>query len=101
LLKLHGWPALAARRHWRSEIVALQTDAQLRFAPSMRPRIDLEAIYACAALQIIPLQYGGRQALAASKTCPVSLDELLAASCDALEAAFRVACSPDQDPASP
>jgi hypothetical protein len=27
LLKLHGWPGLAARRHWRSEIVAFQTDA--------------------------------------------------------------------------
>ena len=101
LLKLHGRPALAARRHWRSEIVALQTDAQLRFAPSMRQRIDLEAIYARAALQIIPLQYGGRQAVAAPKTCPVSPDELLAASCDELEAAFRVACSQDQDPASP
>jgi hypothetical protein len=66
----------------------------------MRQRIDLDSIYARAALQIIPLQYGGRQALAAPKTCPVSLDALLAASCDALEAAFRVACSQDQDPAA-
>jgi hypothetical protein len=101
LLKLHGWPTLAARRHWRGEIVAFQTDAQLRFAPSMRQRIDVEAIYARCALQVSQLQYGGRQALAAPETCPVSLDELLTASCDALEAAFRAACSPDQDPNSP
>jgi Domain of unknown function DUF29 len=88
LLKLHCWPTLTACRHWRSEIVAFQTDAQRRFAPSMRQRIDLEAIYARAILQIEPLRYGGRQALAAPKSCPVTLDELLTAACDELEAAF-------------
>ncbi len=89
LLKIHGWPSLSSCRHWRSEIVAFQTDTQRRFAPSMRQRIDLEAIYARAVLQTLPLQYGGRQASAAPKTCPVTLHELLTTSCDDLEAAFE------------
>ncbi|MEA2727272.1 MAG: hypothetical protein QOF70_1747 [Acetobacteraceae bacterium] len=99
LLKLHRWSTLGAARHWRSEIVAFQTDAQRRFAPSMRQRIDLEAIYARAVLQIEPLRYGRKPALAAPETCPVSLDELLTASCGDLEAAFLGAHSLGQDPA--
>jgi hypothetical protein len=101
LLKLHGWPGLGACRHWRSEIVAFQTDAQRRFTPSMRQRIDLDAIYARAVLQIEPLRYGGRPALAAPTTCPVTLDALLSASCSDLEAAFRAACSHGQGRAAP
>jgi hypothetical protein len=89
LLKLQGWPTLAARRHWRSEVVAFQTDAQRRFAPSMRQRIDVEAIYARAVLQIEPLRYGGRRAAPLPAACPVTLDALLSASCSALEAVFR------------
>jgi Domain of unknown function DUF29 len=89
LLKLHGWPTLGACRHWRSEIVAFQTDAQRRFAPSMRERIDLEVLYARAVLQIDPIRYGGKLALAAPTICPVTLDELLTASCTNLEATFR------------
>jgi hypothetical protein len=101
LLKLHGWPGLGACRHWRSEIVAFQTDAQRRFTPSMRQRIDLDATYARALLQIEPLRYGGRPALAAPKICPTTLDALLSASCSDLEAAFRAACSHGQCPATP
>jgi len=89
LLKLHGWPGLAASRHWRSEIVAFQTDLQRRFAPSMRQRIDLPAIYARAVLQVEPLRYGGKPAVQAPALCPVTLDDLLTMTCDALEAAFR------------
>jgi hypothetical protein len=94
LLKSHGWPTLGACRHWRSEIVAFQTDAQHRFAPSMRQRIDLEAIYARAALQIEPLLYGGKAGLAAPANCPVTLDALLTASCAELEAGFARGRSP-------
>jgi hypothetical protein len=89
LLKVHGWPTLGACRHGRSEIVSFQTDAQRRFTPSMRRRIDLDAIYARALLQIEPLRYGGKPALAAPATCPVTLDELLTRSCNDLEAAFQ------------
>jgi hypothetical protein len=88
LLKLHGWPTLGACRHWRSEIVAFQTDAQRRFTPSMRQRIDLETIYARAVLQIEPLRYGGAAGVVPPESCPFSLDELLTAPCGTLEAAF-------------
>nr|WP_294506067.1 DUF29 domain-containing protein [uncultured Rhodopila sp.] len=94
LLKLHGWPGLSACRHWRSEIVAFQSDAQRRYAPSMRQRIDVEALYARALLQIEPLRYGGGPPRQAPGTCPVSLDDLLTAACRDLEAAFPAACTP-------
>ena len=89
LLKLHCWPSLAAGRHWRSEIVAFQTETQRRFAPSMRQRIDLEAIYGRAVLQIEPLRYAGMQPRTAPDTCPIALDDLLIATCNELEAAFE------------
>jgi hypothetical protein len=98
LLKLHGWPTLGACRHWRSEVVAFQTDAQQRFAPSMRQRIDLEAIYVRAGLQIEPLRYGSKPPLAAPSTCPVTLDEVLSKACLDLEAAFVKAKSAGTTP---
>jgi hypothetical protein len=101
LLKLHGWPTLGACRHWRSEIVAFQTDAQRRFTPSMRQRIDLNAIYARAVLQIEPLRYGGAPQLAAPGACSVTLDQLLTMSCRDLEGAFTAAHSDGQDSAAP
>ena len=89
LLKLHGWPSLATGSRWRSEIVAFQTEAQRRFAPSMRQKIDLAAIYAGTVLQIDPLRYGGRRPRIPPAACPVALDDLLTANCDELEAGFR------------
>lgn len=89
LLKLNGWPHLGACRHWRGEVIAFQTDAERRFAPSMRQRVDLAALYVRAVQQIEPLQYGGSPGKLAPATCPVTMDELLTAPCSALEAAFR------------
>ena len=54
----------------------------------MRQRIDLEAIYERAVLQIDPLRYGGKSALAPPARCTVTLDELLTAPCAVLETAF-------------
>src|SRR3954454_19185653 len=61
LIKLHGWPTVAARRHWRSELMAFQADADQRFAPSMRQRIDLANIYEHARRQVEPLRHGGKR----------------------------------------
>ena len=88
LLKLHGWPNLSAGRHWRSEIIGFQTHAAQRFAPSMRQRIDLDAIFDRAVRQIEPLRLGGYPAIAPATSCPVSLDQLLNDTCTELEAAF-------------
>jgi hypothetical protein len=86
-LKLRGWPELDAEHHWRAEIVAFQTAMERRFAPSMRQRIDLAKIYNRAKRQIDLLRYGGKSALTPPATCPVTLEQLLTASVEDLEAA--------------
>ncbi|WP_428486031.1 DUF29 family protein [Rhodopila sp.] len=85
---LHGWPNLAARRHWRSEIVTFQIDAARHFSPSMPQRLDLARLYARAVQQSEPLRHGGKSAANRPSTCPITPDELLQAPCSALEAAF-------------
>jgi hypothetical protein len=87
LLKLRGWPELDSERHWRSEIAAFQTGLEDRFSPSMRQRVDLAKIYARAKRQIDLLRYDDKEALPSSATCPVTLDQLLTASVEDLEAA--------------
>jgi hypothetical protein len=52
LLKLHAWPESQACGHWRGEIAAFRNNANRRFAPSMRQRIDVGALYAEAAEQL-------------------------------------------------
>jgi hypothetical protein len=88
LLKIHGWPGFSAAAHWRGEIVAFQGEAERRFAPSMRQRIDLEKIYGQARRQLAKLRLGGNPAFAPPAACPVTLDQLLTAEPEALEAAF-------------
>lgn len=88
LLKWHGWPEIGAEQHWRAEIVTFQSDAERRFAPSMRQRIDLAKIYQRAVQQIEFIRYGGNPAVTPPAACPVTLDQLLTASCAELETAF-------------
>ena len=52
LLKLYMWPDSQACIHWRGEVVAFQNNANRRFAPSMRQRIDIAALYAEAVKQV-------------------------------------------------
>ena len=91
LLKLHAWPSVSTARHWRSEITAFQSDAARRFAPSMRQRIDLEEIYVAASRQIKPLRQGGKPGRSPPAACPVTLDQLLTAPVEDLEAAVSSA----------
>jgi len=87
LLRLHGWPDLEADNHWRGEIVAFQTDLARRFAPSMHQRIDLTQIHDRAVRQTEVTRYDGVFGLSPPKACPVTLDQLVNASCAELEAA--------------
>ncbi len=91
LLKLHGWPGLSTTRHWRGEVVGFQGNAERRFAPSMRQRLDLEALYRRACRQVEQLALGGSPPRPSPATCPVTLDQLLNATCAELEAAFAAA----------
>jgi hypothetical protein len=85
---LHGWPDISADQHWRAEIVAFQSDAERRFAPSMRQRIDLEKLYGRAVRQIELTRYDGKSGVTPPAGCPVTLDLLLSASVAELEAAI-------------
>jgi hypothetical protein len=77
LLKLHAWPASLAAGQWRQEVYGFLDDAGDRFSPSMRQRIDLDALYAKAVRQVEMAtdESGPPQAL--PKTCPYTLDGAL------------------------
>jgi hypothetical protein len=103
LLKLHAWPAGPAA-HWRGEIVGFLADAQSRFAPSMRQRIDVDALYRKALRQLrAEAQYGPGPML--PDTCPFTLDALLADAADPADLAALLSIAPptgaDATPAVP
>jgi hypothetical protein len=83
LLKLHLAPDDLAHEHWLTELDTFLDDAADRFSPSMRQRIDLDAIYARARARVLN-RAPGRTVPAA---CPWTLDELLGGDTDALLAA--------------
>ena len=88
LLKLQGWPESPAASHWRQEIVSFQSDAQQRFAPSMRRSIDLAALHARAVKQLAGARIDGVFGARQQPTCPVSLNDLLNYDQAALEQNF-------------
>jgi hypothetical protein len=73
LLKLHAWPDSDACAHWRGEIVAFRNNASRRFAPSMRQRIDVGALYAEAVEQLRAVD----PAIRLPAENPFGLDDLL------------------------
>ena len=76
LLKLHQAPCNQAANHWRGELVGFLADAQARFTPSMRQRLDLEALYRRAVRQVEAGECGTPCALPIS--CPFEPEDLLA-----------------------
>jgi hypothetical protein len=63
--------------HWQAEDRVFRGQAQSRFTPSMRERVDLAKIYR-KALRGLPTSIDGRLPLPASQICQYTLDELLA-----------------------
>jgi hypothetical protein len=86
LLKIHGWPDNTARVHCQIEFGAFRSDARRRFAPSMRQRIDLPALYSDAQSQLDRVEIDDRAARPWPVDCPFSLDEMLTSNRPALEA---------------
>ena len=80
LLKAHASPSDPARDHWSLEIGTFLDDAELRFVPSMRQRIDLEALYCKARNRVLKL---APPALFPDR-CLWSLDDLLGGDVDSL-----------------
>ena len=85
LLKLHFWPDDPSCRHWRNEVVAFQVRARRRFAPSMRQKIDVEALYQDAMRDAGNLDHDTPPMRAAPADCPVSLDDLLSSASREME----------------
>jgi hypothetical protein len=84
LLKLQAWPDSPATDHWHSEIVAFQENAQRRFTPSMRQRIDLTRLYAGALRQLRAGDRRNNVPRPWPATNPFTLDSLLNADVDVL-----------------
>ena len=78
LLKLHAWPGSSAASHWRDEVGAFLADAEDRFTPSMRQRIDLAALYSKALHLARAATDAAGQPQQLPEACPFASDELLA-----------------------
>jgi hypothetical protein len=78
LLKLHAWPGSQSAPHWRGEAGVFLDDAGQRFTPSMRQRIELEALYAKALRRAREATDDAGAPRPLPDACPFTLDELLA-----------------------
>jgi hypothetical protein len=88
LIKIHAGPR-GPRAHWAAEVVGFLGDARDRFAPSMRHRIEIDAIYRLARRQAeVAL---GHRADGLPPESPWSLDELLAPEADPFSLAGKLA----------
>ena len=76
MLKAEAWPLSRDAPTWRADAVDFRRQARDAFAPSMRHKIDLAALYADA-LAALPDTMDGQPPLPVPETCPVTLEELL------------------------
>ena len=76
MLKVDAWPLTGEAAHWQTEARRFRIEAQDRYAPSMRQRINLARIY-LQAVRLMPETIDGQPPLPVPATCPVTLDELL------------------------
>jgi hypothetical protein len=77
-LKVEAWPDSRDGPHWRAEARLFRRQARRQFTPAMRSKISLSGLYGDA-LAGLPDSLDGRPGGKVTETCPVTLDELLAA----------------------
>jgi hypothetical protein len=77
MLKAEAWPQSTAVPHWQAEAILFRGQAQRRFTPSMRGRIDLAKIHRKAS-RAVPKTIDGQSPLPVPLTCQCTLDGLLA-----------------------
>ena len=96
LIRLLLEPDSSSARHWRSEIAAFHANARRRYSPSMRQRIDVNALWRSAREQSMLAYEGPQQKLVAgfSTEAPFALDELLAEKIDVVGLADRLRLRP-------
>ena len=75
-LECEAWPSLPYVPQWRAEARVFRSNAIDVFSPSMRQRIDLDALYR-RALQGLPDTIDSQLPLPVPVSCPVTLAELL------------------------
>lgn len=80
--------------HWRIETAGFLADAQARFSPSMRQRIDLEKQYAKALRQVRAGAPTGKLTRTLPASCPFTLDDLLADDLDVSGLVARLKAAP-------
>ncbi len=91
--------------HWRSETAGSLADAQARFTPSMRQRIDLPKLFCKACIQVGLADDESGTAVPLPGMCPYSLDELLTGDADVRRLVAKLgsregvaSAEPDQKP---
>jgi hypothetical protein len=84
LIKLFVEPDAQPARHWRGEIIGFHSDMSRRYAPSMRKRIDIDAIWGSAREQLLLAYEGEQQGMVARlpQRSPFTLDDLIVARID-------------------
>ena len=75
-LKAAAWPNAREEPHWRAESRLFRRQARRKFTPSMRPKLNLNELYADARAGL-PSAMDGQSPLPTPETCPVTLDQLL------------------------
>ena len=91
VLKIQASPDDTAVNHWKTEIVAFQDNAQLRFTPSMRQKIDLAMLYGKAIRRLRIADGGNKTPRPWPEANPFTLDQLLNADPDDLLPGLRAA----------
>ncbi len=98
LLKLCAWPSSRSAEHWIDEAGAFLDDAERRFAPSMRQRIDLEELYDKALRRVRQASDATGVPRELPQVCPFTVEELLAG--DIAELRAKLAASVQAKPPS-
>lgn len=75
-LKAAAWPASNHAARWRHDAETFRLDAREVFTPSMRQRLDIDAIYR-RALRELPPEIDGQKPIPPPPLCPITLAELL------------------------
>lgn len=76
ILKVRARPLSRSVPHREAEARVFRADAETRFTPSMRQRLDLDRIYR-RAMRGLPDTIDGQPPLPIPDTCPMTLDALL------------------------
>jgi hypothetical protein len=92
LIKLVIEPDSPSARHWRSEIAGFHANARRRYSPSMRRRIDIDALWRSAREQSM-LAYDGAEQQVVTRlppAAPLAIDDLVADRIDVVALADRL-----------